>query len=455
MISYPTTGSVERPRIKIEDAISLLLQLMFSGAVGPTVGKGVGYSLMQENEDSFVFIAGLEDMEMEEPIYRYRVVIDRESGKVDPPELVSLSTPDLADAILHATGQHVAESKRFTDGALSISYKVSVQEDPDVQYILQLRHHGNVESMNTIMQLVSSKVDHRILPLPTAYPIPNPSEFSGMGIQITRFVPGVMAHKSYPLMSQEERFRFVRNLARAFDALWQLHLPERFMIGELRAIQQGGSIKLSVLPDRHHSLGGPFKSVSDYLRAHIHGAFQSFQKQQGIEEYKSWYLQPVRDFVESGMPHIPTVVEEIPVVFSHSDMGLHNIIVSASDPSEIVAIIDWEFCASSPYACLESMIERLFREPAANGFGREYPGAKELREAFWGSIPKWDSWNQSEAMKVFREWYRFGIFMKGEWRPEDLKGEERDTFWAENIRVVERFLAKQQPEERNVHEYSY
>ena len=149
------------------------------------------------------------------------------------------------------------------------------------------------------------------------------------------------------------------------------------------------------------------------------------------------------------------MVEEIPVVFSHSDMGLHNVIVSANDPSEIVAIIDWEFCASSPYACLEPMIERLFREPAANGFGREYPGAKELREAFWGSIPKWDSWNQSEATKVFREWYRFGIFMKAEWRPEDLKGEERDTFWAENIKVVETFLARQQPLERNVAEYSY
>ena len=412
---FPTTGSVERSRIKIEDATSLLLQLMFSGTVGPTDGKGVGYSLMQENHDSFVFIAGLEDMGTERPIHRYRVVVDRESGKVDPPELMSLSTQQLADAVLRSTGQHVAESERFTDGALSISYKVSVQEDRAIQYVLQLRHHGNVDSMNTIMQLVSSKIDHQRPSSPHTYPIPNQFElqiFSGMGIQITRFVPGVMAHKAYPLMSHEERLHFVKNFARAFDVLWQVHLPERFMIGELRAIQQCGSIKLSVLPDRHHSLGGPFKSVADYLRAHIRGALQSFQKQQGIEEYKSRYLLPVRDFVESGMSHIPTVVEEIPVVFCHSDMGLHNVIVSARDPSEIVAIIDWEFCASSPYACLEPMIERLFREPAANGFGREYPSAKELREAFWRSIPKWDSWNQSEATNVFREWYRFGIFMK-------------------------------------------
>ena len=42
---------------------------------------------MEENEDSFVFIAGLEDLGTEQPIHRYRVVIDRESGKVGPPEL--------------------------------------------------------------------------------------------------------------------------------------------------------------------------------------------------------------------------------------------------------------------------------------------------------------------------------------------------------------------------------
>jgi hypothetical protein len=150
------------------------------------------------------------------------------------------------------------------------------------------------------------------------------------------------------------------------------------------------------------------------------------------------------------MPHIPAVVEQIPIVFAHSDMGLHNIIVSSTNPSEIAAVIDWEFYASSPYACLEPMIERLFCEPADNSFGREYPGAKELREAFWGSIPKWDRWNQSEATKVFREWHRFGLFMRAEWRPENLKEEEREAFWAENVRVVEEFLTKQQPPERNV-----
>jgi len=43
---------------------------------------------------------------------------------------------------------------------------------------------------------------------------------------------------------------------------------------------------------------------------------------------------------------------------------------------------------------------------------------------------------------VFLDWFRFGLFMKPEWRPSDLAAEERDDFWRENIRVVEDILAK-------------
>jgi hypothetical protein len=38
-----------------------------------------------------------------------------------------------------------------------------------------------------------------------------------------------------------------------------------------------------------------------------------------------------------------------------------------------MAIIDWEFVASAPYASLHRVIEMLFRKSASNGFGAEYP----------------------------------------------------------------------------------
>jgi aminoglycoside phosphotransferase (APT) family kinase protein len=73
--------------------------------------------------------------------------------------------------------------------------------------------------------------------------------------------------------------------------------------------------------------------------------------------------------VESGIHNIPAVVEDIPVVAVHSDMGPHSVILSPSRPTDIMAIIDWEFAASAPYASLYRVMEMLFRESASNGFG--------------------------------------------------------------------------------------
>jgi Phosphotransferase enzyme family len=141
------------------------------------------------------------------------------------------------------------------------------------------------------------------------------------------------------------------------------------------------------------------------------------------------------------MHNIPAIVEDVPIVAVHSDMGPHNVILSPTQPTDIMAIIDWEFVASAPYASLHRVIEMLFREPASNGFGSEYAHADQLRQAFWGAIPEWKKWNESEATKVFLEWFRFGTFMKAEWRPDGL-AEQEEAYWRENVRVVERQLRK-------------
>jgi hypothetical protein len=143
------------------------------------------------------------------------------------------------------------------------------------------------------------------------------------------------------------------------------------------------------------------------------------------------------------MHKIPAIVETMPIVATHSDMGLHNIIVSATTtPTNIAAIIDWEFVASAPYASLYRSIGMLFRKPAANGFGHEYDHADELREAFWGAIPAWKLRNQSESTRAFLEWFKFGLFMKPERRPHDLPDDKKDEYWRENIRLVEEMLHK-------------
>ena len=318
---------------------------------------------------------------------------------------------------------------------------MAVQDDPGVAYVVQLRHHGQVASMNFLMNWVSKNIDHHIFPMHTIYPIPGElerQEATGMGRQITRFIPGDMADSVYPGLSHQGKLVLVRRIALAFQACWQISLPEPRLIGELIGDEASG---FRIGPDRHYDLGGPFSSVREYLRAHIRYSFAALEKQQGIEKYKTRFKDRIKDFIDRHLDDIPLVVEDIPVVAMHSDMGLHNVILSSETPTEIRAIIDWEFADSALYASLHSMIERLFRKWAPNQFGLEFDRADELRNAFWDSVPDWKRWNQSAATKEFLKWFRFSLFMKAEPRlDKGMSEDEKQAYWDENVRVVENML---------------
>lgn len=75
-----------------------------------------------------------------------------------------------------------------------------------------------------------------------------------------------------------------------------------------------------------------------------------------------------------------------------------------------------------------------FPLPEKHSIGRLI--AIEIRASFLGAIPKWKQWNGSEAIRVFLEWFQFGIFMKAEWRPNGLNKDKQ------NIKVVEEFFCK-------------
>ncbi|EXU97994.1 aminoglycoside 3'-phosphotransferase/choline kinase domain protein [Metarhizium robertsii] len=399
-----------------EQAVSELLAFVFSGAIGSAKGKAVGYSLVAAKPTEFSWWVALEDIDGPDvPLDRYCVKLDRRSRQISPPEPVVLSKEELSDAILSATGQHLASSARFTDGALSISYKVTVQETPDVAYVVQLRHHGNVASMDSLMTLISKTVDSHILPVPPVYPIPGEGrrqQVTGVGRQITRLIPGVVASTTYPHLSHDEKLVLYEK--------WPSH-SRPAGVSRFRSVSS---------------------SVREYLQAYIRASIVALEKQEGIQEYKDQYLKRIKDFVNDHMHEIPPIVEDVPIVAMHSDMGPHNIIVSSQTPTDLEAVIDWEFVASAPFASLHRIIEMLFRESAANEFGPEYDRASELREAFWDTIPDWKLWVESEPCRVFLEWFRFGLFMKPEWRPDDLAEEDAREFWRENIRVVEGMLEK-------------
>ena len=64
------------------------------------------------------------------------------------------------DAVLSGTGHHLKTISRFTDGMLSIFYRISV-EDSEIEYTHQLGYHGDVSSTNATRVDATHVVDHR------------------------------------------------------------------------------------------------------------------------------------------------------------------------------------------------------------------------------------------------------------------------------------------------------
>jgi len=437
-----------------DEASSAVLSFVFGGALGNSEGKGVTYSHLSTEAAATSWIAGLQDYSQpDQPTDRYLIKLDRISREVVSSSPITIPLEEIEECVLAATGHRVKTIARSADGTLSISYRVSIMDDDATEYLIQLRFFADVTSMNLLMRFIAANTSSAILPIPQVYMIPGELERqtrTRFGRQITSFVHGNMAGNVYNEMTHEARLAFVRELARIYGAIWDLPMPlDQRLIGELRATSSdtmnGQTIALHVGRDRQYDFATPFTSVRDYLRAFIRFHLEKFEKQDDVDSYKDRYLSRVKASVEAGMHNIPEIVEQIPVVAQHCDLGPHNVIIKPTDVpthSEIAAVIDWEFVASTPFMSASRSIDLLFREFAQNDFGPEFPRADELRQAFWEAIPKWKAWYDHEATVVFLEWYRFALFLSPAEPDEVDEPELWNVFWAENVRVTELILAK-------------
>nr|POE76182.1 hypothetical protein CFP56_59662 [Quercus suber] len=190
-------------------------------------------------------------------------------------------------------------------------------------------------------------------------------------------------------MPHSKKVELVRRMALAWQACWDLPLPSPRQIGELIATEDSkGDVMVTIGADRHFSLGGPFDLVREWLQARLKHAVASLERATGIDDFKDEYLVSIKMFVETRLDQIPETVDKCPIVALHVDMCPHNVLVSADDPAQINAVIDWEFCASAPFLAAYDCLDKLFRQGALNGFGTEYQQADELRTAFWDAVPK-------------------------------------------------------------------
>lgn len=221
-----------------DEAGSAVLAYAFSGAIENADGRAVTYSHLVTDAILTKWIAGFEALEqVNRPVDRYLITIGRASRKVLSHSPIVISPSDLAKCVLAATGRRLKGSSRSADGALSISYRVSILKSITTEYLVQLRFFADVTSMNLLIKFAMAIASPAVLPIPKVYMIPGEAHLqsiTGFGRQIAQFIDGSMAVSIYAAMSHETRMTFVRNMARAYEAIWDLPLPQGQRFSTLR-----------------------------------------------------------------------------------------------------------------------------------------------------------------------------------------------------------------------------
>ena len=90
-----------------EEASSAVLAYAFGGALGDTEGKGVMYSHLATDETITTWIAGIQDFELDQPVDRYLITIDRTTKQVTSHSPITIPRAECEECVLAATGHHV------------------------------------------------------------------------------------------------------------------------------------------------------------------------------------------------------------------------------------------------------------------------------------------------------------------------------------------------------------
>ncbi|KAM0345456.1 hypothetical protein ACHAPU_006383 [Fusarium lateritium] len=424
-----------------------LLEHVREGILGPREGKGVAADVVRENDSSITFTVALIALPpSSDAVDRHIVQLSKEDGHVIAKKHVEVSEVQMAQVLRDSKLGKLKNFKRLNDGVHGITYQVSVEETGSPQFVVQLRSHGNVHSMNALQQYLYEAALPS-LPVPKVYSTSEERE-DGLQLQITEFVPGTMASDIYPDLDLDGKKMMLRQLARTFQSIWESPISQGATnIGEARfSSGQSSTPEVTVHAERSPGagleIGGPFPSVSVYLKAWVKHRFTRLQEQNGVDEYKDEVLGPIRQFFENGFDaQIPAHVDQIPIVLAHADLGLHNIIVSPEKPSEFKAVIDWEFTSCQPFlTAIPELIEPLFRQ----GQGQQGSSPRdqaELRKAFWDEIPQWAVRKDSVEGRDFLSWYEFGLYLKpNPYMNLQAPIKEKFKFWSENLSVVKGFL---------------
>lgn len=418
------------------------------GHLCPVQGRAFNTRLVREDAVSVLFMVVLFAIIGPDPnIDRYLISFSKEDGALLFTAPISLDLDEMANILRESGCGELIQQQAIHNGSFGITYAAKahrMNETKPGRYIVQLRYHSNVDSMYHLIKYIREKAP-KGLPVPYLFPTPTPPK-PVFGVQISQCVPGnVGSHRlcseTFSILDSlllEGKIRVVKQMARAFAALWGLPVPGAGnVIGEAIVSPEG---TVTVGPERRYGLGGPFPSVTSYLQAWIRHRIVKLQEKQANDESEDKsldeYLGRIIQCAETSLNHIPMEVENVKLALVHTGLGLENMIFSKSRTPNLKAVIDWEFVDHAPpLIAIPTLIEPTFElSPSASG---------DLREAFWNEIPLWKQAFESKGSQIFLDFYSLGFYLD----PHTLLGDyldlaEKEENWEKNKQFLEQFLEK-------------
>ncbi|PSS06963.1 hypothetical protein M430DRAFT_23119 [Amorphotheca resinae ATCC 22711] len=408
------------------------------------VRYGTSCDILVEDKGMTTLVVGLllqrqQSEDIEYPIPRYMVRVAKSIGAILKLEELHLDGEELSSIVRNAGLGTLKDHSPINAGAFSVTYKVSVEETIPKSYIIQLRWRGNLDSIYTLTTWLSANCRDSV-PVPDSHRIQFRSSH-GFLIQTSSYIDGIAANEVYPTLPTPQKVTLVRQIARAFKALWKIDVTgsREVAIGEAIAAVTTKNLTISVGPHRMHDLGGPFDSAKSYIRAWLHHCLEAYLRRCNDND------NFVRGFVESKLDASPADIDTIPIVLVHTDMGLHNMIVS-NEPIDIIlkSIIDWESVHCLPFlVTVPLLVESLFVRRPRCFDSIEYPDARMLRKAFWMEVgEEFKLRFQSLAACSFLRYYCFGLFLAKYVSFHCIPRQESDVkfLWKTSGVIVERFI---------------
>jgi len=256
-----------------------------------------------------------------------------------------------ASKILKKLNKEVAALEQVGRGFNNLAYYVHTTDG--AQYVVRLTgcfwKHFKTESEVAVLQFVNK---HTSIPVPEVHCWDAEGQEMGFEYIVMEMMPGRNLWEVWPQLLLEEKLHVTRQVADYFIQMKKCSFPA---IGRFRFARKNESTGIVCpLEEKDIVIGeyspgrGTFASVMGYMVDLFESQLGELAKDIRFASRKE-QIPHIREWVTNNISEenleIHSLLEDVPIVLSHGDFNLRNILVVGTT---ITGVVDWEWGGAFP-----------------------------------------------------------------------------------------------------------